>query len=403
MRWPRVRPRDTLFEILYQILHTGAVRSGNPYPPNPDVGKMQWYGYFGGAGLLGDSRLFIHYNVLPGFIEDLAAPPKGNYGSQSHGSPTPQKWSWSHPSTNILRVTGTEGTTQAQLDEGWGGNSHAGWNLWWGGGYSTPVYQYIPVSPVGDAQPNQPGYPEAGPGSLEAGYYADNWSDYYVPNTTQPGAVDVKGTLCFRGPLNRNNQCPIFTGPDLGPKLFNKSTGSLASYEVPGPYPYAPPGSMMVRCNLAYWGPTKRHVPTTGGLGHDSYYVGQPVTPGLRRLINVWPEVASYVAEGTEPFPSAITSGFAVSYDIKIIGPSDSPASAFGKFWLDRNASLGFYPNTGYVSPGDTPHTHTWTLTSGAYTLSPPDWVSHLTVLVKGESYRPAATTPFFMGGPTAA
>lgn len=424
-RWPRLRPRTSLNvigELPYQVAWTGSARSGNPAAG--DTTRLSFAGSWGGAQSLGDTRVFWHYNVRQGYIADLASPPKGNTGAEAHASPTPQKFSWRHPCTDILRVAGTDGSTQGQLDEGWGGPANDGWNLWWGGGmytgFSGGVDQYIPVGidgrdrdSIGYTQATaEIGYPEAGPGTLQAGYYANNWSDFFTPNTTTSTKPFPTGTLTFRTMQNRTNQCPLYTGPDLGPKIFNKSTGNLTSYDVPGPYPNAPFGSLMFRVNLAYWNTSKRHVPMTvsggvpaSGLGHDSWFVAQPDTPGLRRFAAIWPDAGSYTSNGTNPNnPIAITDAALVSYDVKYIGDEGTPSSAFGRFSYSSGAAVGFDPSA-YISSGDKPHTHTWDLVTdaGGYTLSSPDWVSHMTFLVKGDS-NSHAHTPFmgqFMGGPT--
>lgn len=423
-RWPKLRMRLEFAEMNYQTAQSSKAPDWNPIASQA-VGKYSLVGQFGGRQTLGDVKVFWTYNVTPGYIQDPASPPKGNLGTEVPGpDPTPA-FSWKHPVSGVQRVPGTEGDTELERAQGWGGNSAAGWNLWWGGGlYAGIMYNSIAATiPEGidfrhrfnptTHESTEFGFLETGIGTAEPGFgHGQSWNEYGIPNISGSFAFYAGGANTFRGVQNRSFQCPVYTGPEFGPKIFTKSTGNMASYEIPGQFPNAPYGSMMVRINLAYWDTTKRHVPETiqggvpaTGLGHDSWYVGQPNTPGMHRYITLWPDVGSYTQNNTNPInPIAITEGCLISVDVKYIGDEGGTLAKFGRFYSPNGETWQYDPSQ-VTSPGDKPHTHSYDMVTDAqgYTLSPPNWVSHMSYLVKGDSNM-HAHTPFmgqFMGGPT--
>lgn len=380
MKWPRWGTYNSLFDPFYYYGSSGLSRHGNGtwehaeliHPGGVTVGG-DWF----------DSRIIWMYNVVNGFTIPLEGPSLHN--SQSTMSPafSPTGKRGGHgAATGIQRVPGTEGDSELERAQGWGGNSHFGWNLYWG------------ASNRGNGladHTNEPpeNYLTVWGNDLENLRGGDQWA--YNTSSLIPVA---HGSLCFRGTQGPTIEPPIYFGDDLGPKLFHKTTGLNAPYEVPGAFPNAPNGCMMFQVNLAYWGPTKR----TANGSHDSYNVLMPNTPGLKRIWTKWPKWESYVQPpnpSLSPPGKNITDGFAFSYDIKIIGRTGDDNTKLGRYWIDRQINLAFTP---ILSTGDTPHTHTWDLTNCS---APPDWSSHLRFLIKGDLRQNLHYfTTSFLGGP---
>jgi hypothetical protein len=328
-----------------------------------------------------DSRIFWHYNVVDGYTIPLQGVSQHHKQTTIPAYFTPTGKNDGHgAATGIQRVPGTEGDTELERAQGWGGDSHYGWNLWWAG--NSKGAELVDTT---DAPPEN--LAAQGVDAIELQYGGDRYA--YNTDNNIPRAL---GSFCFRSMQGPTTECPIYTGTDLGPKLFHKTTGLNAPYEVPGAFPNAPMGSLMFQINLAYWGLGK-----TKADGHDSYYVIQPPTPGLRRQWTQVPKPSSYVLDPEtqlSPLPRNITDGFAFTYDLKIIGREGDPVTNLGRYWIDRSHNLGFTP---ILSPGDKAHTHTWDLTN---CTAPPDWASHLRFLVKGYRQNLHYITNAFLGGP---
>lgn len=380
MRWPRWRSHNPIFDPFYFFGWSGLSRSGNG---TGEYAELIMPGGVTVGGRWFDSRIIWRYNVVNGFTIPLEGPSQWHSQSTMSASLSPTGQRGGHgAATGIQRVPGTEGDSALELAQGWGGNSNYGWNMWWGGSNKG--------NGLADHSQEPPeNYSTHWGNDIENLRGGDQWS--YATSNNIPTAG---GSVCFRGNQGPTFEPPIFTGDDLGPKLFQKTTDLNAPYEVPGAFPNAPNGCMMFQVNLAYWGPTKR----TANGSHDSYNVLQPTSPGLKRVWTKWPDPISYVIPPDpvlSPPGKNITDGFAFSYDVKIIGRTGDDNTKLGRYWIDRGINLGFTP---ILSTGDTAHTHAWDLTNCS---APPDWSSHLRFLIKGDMRQNLHyITNAFMGGP---
>lgn len=381
MRWPHWKSTNSLSDPFYFFGNSCYSRSGNLVGNDEEL-------LFSGPVTVGgswfDSRIIWIYNVAPGFTIPLTGKSPHHKQTTIHPYFTPTGGISGHgAATGIQRVPGTEGDSALELAQGWGGESHYGWNMYWAGNSKGATLVDQTNEPPENLDPQ-------GVSAFEMEKQNDQWA--YNISGDIPHAI---GSICFRIAQGPTTECPVYTGDDLGPKLFQKTTGLTVPYEVPGAFPKAPNGALMFQINLGYWGPTKRRE----DIGHDSYNVIQPPTVGLKRIWTKVPEPLSSVRHGQtvlSPPARNIPDGFAFSYDIKIIGREGDPVTKLGRFWIDRKINLGFTP---IPSPGDKAHTHTWDLTNCS---GPPDWVSHLRFLVKGDRQNLHFMTNAFLGGPPA-